>query len=147
MKAGRADPKPDAPAASTDGRYLLIVGGLLLAIIVILAALWLRERQAAVSARADLARLRARGVGQARLQQALGRMMAASRPAGRGAGVRAIPREDLPSETVRWNGRPRTVLRLGAGAGRRIGLEPGDVIVVSPPASGPATAPARRLPE
>jgi len=57
--------------------------------------------------------------------------------------ARALQRDDLPAEVITWNGQPRTVLSVSAAAGQRLGLWPGDVIVVAPPpASGPATQPA-----
>ena len=59
--------------------------------------------------------------------------------ASRGPTTRPLAREDLPTETVTWNGRPRTVLRVSASAGRRLGLAPGDAVVVSePPAGAPS---------
>jgi hypothetical protein len=135
---------PDAaPADGTlDSRYLAIVGGLMVLIIILLAWLWLHERVARNAAYRELVAARGNSALAMQLQATLGRGMAGpqTRPA------RPIQRDDLPAETVNWNGAPRSVLRLSAAAGERVGLRPGDVVVVAPapatttaPTSGPAS--------
>jgi len=127
-----AEPEP-APAAGVDGRYYAAVGALLVVIIAVLGVLWLRERRMTAALQRELAETRQRTATGAGLQAALSRLAAP-----RGPTTRPLARADLPAETVTWNGRSRTVLRVGAAAGRRLGLEPGDVIVVSPPPAGGA---------
>lgn len=130
------DSTPPRPPAGADAKYLLVVGGLLVLIVVLLAGLWLRERRRANAARAELALTQRNTVARGQLQAALTQMLRGRGPASR---PRALQREDLPAETVTWNGHPRKVLRASAAAGERIGLLPGDVVVVAAP---PATAPA-----
>jgi len=79
-----------------------------------------------------------RGVIRGDLKGALANMLAGqAEPQSR-----ALQRDDLPAQTVTWNGQPRTVLSVSAAAGQRLGLRPGDVIVVAPPpATGPAAQP------
>jgi hypothetical protein len=123
----------NSPGAA-ETKYLMVVGGLMVLIILLLAGLWLRERRISTTARRELAALR-RNVGAGgRLQAALGRMLSGAHPASRPLG-----RDELTSETVTWNGRPREVFRVSPAAGNRVGLRPGDVVVVSTPAT---TAPA-----
>ena len=121
-----------------DTRYLAVVGALTVMIIVLLAWLWLHERVALNAARAQLVAARQRSALGMQLQAALGRSLAGpqTQPAG------PIQREDLPAETVNWNGSPRPVLRLSAEAGQRLGLRPGDAVLVAP-----ATQPAASGPE
>jgi len=120
-------------SAQADTRYFMVVGALLGLIIAALAALWLRERARRVSAEQALALVRQQ---QQRAQEVLGRLMSARVAEA----VRPVARDDLPRETVTWNGRQKSVLRIGAAAGKRFGFAPGDVIVVSPEAS-PASQP------
>lgn len=138
MQPHQTEPKKTA----ADTIYLGAVGGLLLLIIVLVGALWLRERSRAKAALQDLANLRAATaghiIGPDRLQAGLHRLLEAGVPT-----TRPLQRDDLPSEMVNWNGRPRKVFLVGAAAGRRIGLDPGDVIEVYPaPATASATNPA-----
>jgi len=135
---GTAPPPMAVPVA--DAKYLIVVGALMVLIIFLLAWLWLRERRDAANARAVLAIAR-HSVDTQGLQTALGRML------GEQGALRPFQREDLPAETVQWNGQPRIALRVSAAAGIRLGLLPGDVLVVSQPpasASAPASAPATR---
>jgi hypothetical protein len=120
-----------------DTRYLAVVAALTVMIIALLAWLWLHERVALNAARAELATARRSPALSMQLQAALARAMAGpqSQPA------RPIQREDLPAETVNWNGVSRPALRLSAAAGERIGLRPGDVVVVAP-APTTSSAPA-----
>ena len=137
------DIKPQQPPAS-DVKYLLVVAGLLMGIVILLSVLWFRERRNAAALGDQAATLNAqlqtaRSVISNQLKGAMGYM-----PGGQAEPrARALQREDLPAETVTWNGRTRTVLRISAAAGRRFGLTPGDVVVVAPPpATEPKTQPA-----
>ncbi len=126
---------PDKQPAS-DAKYMLIVSGLLMGIVILLSVLWMRERRNVASLNAQL-RVASRGAITGQFssndmtRMFAGRQMPQARP---------LQREDLPAETVKWNGQPRTILRVSASAGQRMGLRPGDVVLVtSPPASAPAT--------
>ena len=143
------NPRPPAPPAAAGSRYLLLVGGLLVLIIALLAVLWVRERQQRVAAQRDLQQARAalqRIGGQDRagsLGEALLKGKLLARRAGGQSGMQPVDRANLPAEQARLDGQPVTVLRLGAAGGQRLGLAPGDVIVVSeaPPEAEPG-APA-----
>jgi hypothetical protein len=128
------EPRESSGPAAAETKYLIVVGGLLVLIIVLLAALWLRERRISTTARRELAAARRNVSAAGQLQAALGRMLSGTRPT-----AQPLQREELPRETITWNGRPREVLRISAPVGRRLGLRPGDALVVSAAAT---TAPA-----
>ena len=131
------DTAPQQPPAS-DTRYLLVVCGLLMGIVILLSVLWIRERRNAAQLGEQL-RIARRGALSSQFKGSLARMLAGQAEPR----ARAFQREDLPAETVTWNGRPRTVLRVSASAGERFVLRPGDVVVVAPPpATEPKTQPA-----
>ena len=50
-----------------------------------------------------------------------------------GAGVPAVRRDDLPAETINFNGESRSALRVSAAMGERLGFAPGDIVIVAPP--------------
>ena len=105
-----------------DGKYLAIVGGLLLTIIVALAVLWLSERRGRLTAEAEAARLRRR---QRALQSVLPGLTGMP-------GASPIRRDDLQPTTRELDGRQREVFTISAAAGERLGFEPGDVVEVAP---------------
>jgi hypothetical protein len=109
---------------------------MLILIIVLLGFLWMRERSARVAAQAEINRLRNASPFQALGGKLPGMLLPPQVTGGAGVGVE---RGDLPQDRGVLDGRQVTVLRLGASGGKRLGFEPGDVIVVS---SEPATAPA-----
>lgn len=128
-----------APGGS-DAKYLLVVAGLMMTIVILLSVLWIRERRNGAILRGELETAR-RGAIRSGLQGELARLMT-GQPDPQS---RALQRDDLPAQTVTWNGQPRTVLSVSAAAGQRMGLRPGDVIVVAPPpATAPATQPTTR---
>jgi hypothetical protein len=116
----------------SDVKYFSLVGVLLLAIIVSLAVLWLREKSNRVQVEQD-----ARGA-LIDYKKQVGAMWG---QALENAGGRPLHRDELPEVTVNWDGKPRTVRQVSADAGERIGLQPGDVIEVTPHAT---TAPAEK---
>lgn len=124
-----------APAQQSDARYLLVVCGLLLLIIILLSYLWIKEKRTngvlvrRVEAMSQLQTMANRGQ--------LERFLAAQN----GASATPLDRGELATRVVDFDGESRTVMLVGAAAGRRIGLQPGDVIVVSPP---PTTQPTTR---
>lgn len=128
------EPRDPPIDAATDRKYVLLVGGLLVAIVVLLAALWLRERRISLTARREVIALRRKAVLRGPLGGAFGRLLG-GRP-----GPKPLARGDLPAETVTWNGRPQVVFRISPAAGERMGLRPGDVVWV---AQVPTTAPAK----
>ncbi len=131
-------PAPAPTPGCSDAKYLLVVAGLMMTIVILLSVLWIRERRNVASLQGEL-QIARRGAMRGDLQGALANMLAGQTEPR----ARALQRDDLPAETIAWNGQPRTVLRISAAAGQRLGLWPGDVIVVAPPpATGPATQPA-----
>lgn len=122
-------PRPGPP----DTRFLILVGTLLLAIIAILAGLWLRAHRRALRAEGQVASLQpladAHALGQ-RYVQELPKYL-------------SVPREALATRSVTLDGRTAQALRLPAAVGRLIGFEPGDVILVEPTATTAGAADSR----
>ena len=116
----------------------LIVSGLFVAIVALLAFLWMRERSAGAKAQKDLAGMRQ----QLALQEGINSMLAAQ-SAGR---VQPFARADLvATREVRLDDKKLQILEITAAAGCRLGFGTGDVIVVSaapPPATKPASKPS-----
>jgi hypothetical protein len=133
-------PPPTTPTpapGNSDAKYLLVVAGLMMTIVILLSVLWIRERRSVAILQGELEIAR-RGAMRGDLKGALANMLAGQAEPQ----ARALQRDDLPAQTVTWNGQPRTVLSVSPAAGQRMGLRPGDVIVVAPPsATGPATRP------
>ncbi len=112
---------------STSGQMdslWLWTGGLLLLIVVALSVLWIRERTAGLAQRRQVAEL----VEKLRVQQDT---MALQTMLREQDDTPAVSRGDLPLRYAQFDGRQVSVLTLSAQAGRRIGFEPGDVIVVA----------------
>ena len=131
-------PAPTPTPGSSDAKYLLVVAGLMMTIVILLSVLWIRERRNVASLQGELRIARQNSI-RSDQQAALASMLAGKIEPR----ARALQRDDLPAEVITWNGQPRTVLRISAAAGQRLGLWSGDVIVVAPPpATGPATQPA-----
>ena len=120
-----------------DVRYLVVVGGLLLLIVVALAVLWVNERNGRIVAQIELTRLRVQQSGS------LGSLMSESgwriAPPG---GARAVNRGDLPRKAVILDGRETAALQISAAAGTRFGFQEGDVILVAEEPPQSTTAPA-----
>jgi len=134
-----AQPQPKSSSAPADTKYLLIVCGLMMAIVILLSVLWIRERRITNDLRRTVQGLELQFQRMA-IGGQLGKLFA---PQGESSQAKPIQRLDLPAETVTWNGTSQTVLLVGAAAGQRIGLEPGDVVrICLPPATAPATKPA-----
>lgn len=110
----------------SDLKYFMAVGLLLVIIIATLAVLWVTERN---RHRADVSQLVALQDKYVRLHGAMGEIIRSRREEFLGP----IRREELATETIRWNGRARTVLRLTAADGERFGFRGGDVILVDHP--------------
>ena len=120
----------------SEGRFLLLVGGLLVVILALLAGLWVSMRRRALRAERELARLQQR---QRRLEAILLGLTSQPPP-------RPVRRERLSARAVKVNGRSVRALELPALAARKLGFRPGDVILVAPdrPASARTSAPASR---
>lgn len=117
----------------------LIVSGLFVAIIALLAFLWMRERSAGAKAQKDLA-----GMRQA-YDLALREMTTRMMMEGTTRGVQPFGRADLvATRKVQMDDKKLQILEITAAAGRRLGFGTGDVIVVSkaPPATKPASKPS-----
>jgi len=129
------EPSNQPTVLRADGRYLATIGILLVLIIGLLAALWVRERRRRRRTEGQYASLRAQHDG---LRGTLGQLLGT----GGGRPGPSVRRDDLPTETVTINGRERLALRISAAAGRRFGFRPGDIVLVSEPPPPPGTSPA-----
>ncbi len=126
------EPLPTAPNA--DRKFLLAVGGLLLLITLLLSGLWVRMRRQVVRLRNDIASLQTQRSGIAPLMQ-----LAMEKHAQR----LTLDREKLATRDVVLDGRPTRALRISAVVAQRLGLAPGDVVLVdAAPATAPASQPA-----
>jgi len=119
--------------ARVDVKYAVIVAALLVLIIAVLGQLWLIERNRRVDAEGRLAEMYLKE----RLQEAANALAVTE------GGERVLPvhRDELPAQTVQWNGQDKAVLILGEPAGKAMGFAPGDVIMVAQeaePSAGPA---------
>ena len=124
-------------ASSTDARYFVLVGVLLVTILAALAWLWLAERARRVDAEEALMDLRRqRAVSLAEVM----RMGGAGQPAGG-----HVRRDDLSPRQVTVDGRLREGFLVSESAGRRMGFRAGDVIIVAetPAPSSRPVLPAR----
>ena len=147
-----ASPTGAAPAApfqtaTLSAGYLVTVGGLLLLIIGVLAALWMRERNRRVAAERDVSQLLEQSD---RDRKMMAQMMMGSigRQIGPEAEGRAFQRQDHKPVSVTLDGAKRQAYILPASGARRFGFQAGDVIVVeedSPAttSSAPSTSSAR----
>jgi hypothetical protein len=134
------DEPTSRPNAVGDGRYLMIVGVMLLLIIASLVFLWWRERRNARHLQSLLEAARSQPAGQQELLSRLAGMKV--------TGPDAIRRNDMPRLEMTVNGETRQVILISAGAGRRMGFEPGDLVRVAesaePPADGGQVSPTSR---
>jgi len=112
-------------ASSTDARYFALVGGLLVVIIAALAWLWLAERQRRADVEEALIELRR--------QRVLSLAEVMRMQGGMGAQRASVRREDLTPREVTLDGRRREAFFISTSAGRRMGFDGGDVIVVEAP--------------
>ena len=133
-------------APKADGKYFAAVGALLVMICATLAVLWILERRGRVRAESDAARLR-QDLEATAGALAQGAMMRQMQRAAGAPGPQPVPREDLAAQFVEHEGARRQVLLLPAAAGRRLGFEVGDLILISPaPTTAPSTAPSSGSP-
>ena len=115
----------------SDKNFMMVAGALLLAIILMMAALWLGTRKRALAAEARVAQL-----GQ-QLQALQMQMVMGQGPGGRLQ--IGIDRRGLTTRQAVLDGQKTQVLVMPAELGELLGFAPGDVVVVLPAA---ATAPA-----
>jgi hypothetical protein len=138
-----ATPQSEKPKSETG--YLLVVCVLLVVISASLAWLWQVQKS-----HTDAANRRADAAQQALLQQRQSNPLAEL--LSKAAQQEQPSRQDIPAQTIQFEGRPTPLYKISATAGMRIGFEPGDLILVgNQPASGlalpattePAAPPAR----
>ena len=124
-------------SAAADARFQIIVAALMVLIIAALAGLWLIERNRRIRAERELAEFSQRQLqAQAMLSQlAMGGLEPQTTP--------RINRADLPPELVTLEHMGRTMLKISADAGERLGFLPGDIVFV---ADRPTTQPATSRP-
>ena len=142
-------PLPSVQTVSFSGRYLVMVGGLMILIVAMMAVLWVRERSRRVDAEAMVVELKREN---AKLQLVLGMTMKSgpamsAGPTEEGPSlprIQPFQRQDQFPVPVTLNGVQREAYRLPADAAARFGFREGDVILVMPrgaPTSTPASAP------
>jgi hypothetical protein len=119
----------DSQTRQSDRAFYLLVTGLLIIIIALLAFLWLRERRAGGDLQQQMAEMELAFKQQ---RQALGQMLVAEARS-------QIDRDMLAARTLELDGQPRQALMISAKAAERIGLRPGDVLIVG---EAPATRPS-----
>ncbi|HET6427859.1 MAG TPA: AbrB/MazE/SpoVT family DNA-binding domain-containing protein [Phycisphaerae bacterium] len=120
--------------ARNETTFLMIAGGLMVLIMALLAGLWLKASRRAAAAEDQLAQLRRRDAASLAEFKELLR----SQPL-----IPAVDRDALPTREAVLDGKPVRAFRLPADVAERIGLAPGDVVLVEPaPATAPSTGPA-----
>jgi hypothetical protein len=112
-----------------DNRFGLIVTVLLVVIIVALAGLWIVERGRRL--RAETALVNEQSAGEKRMQS-MGDMLVRQMTQ---TPSMSIQRDQLATQQVHWNGIGRTVLLLSASEGEKLGFQPGDAILITPPSA------------
>jgi hypothetical protein len=126
-----------------SGRYVIVVGGLVVLIIGILAYLYAREVKRTREARVYIAQLEKQKeqIRQALMQMGpFGTKLEAPEPAAAAATtVRPFQREDHVPVPVTLDGERRQAYRLPASGAMRFGFREGDVILVT---GSPASATA-----
>ena len=137
--------------ASSDGRYNLIVVVMLVVIIGLLAVLWMRERTRRITAETELGKY-------GEQQAAVAKMLESRIPDSLGPGLIVDSTGQAESWKVRLDevvakgdvvldGKQRMGVTITAQAGERLGFAPGDVIIVSPRVTAPATRPTKATTE
>ena len=126
---------PDQTKPRSDANYLLIVGGLMLIIIVLLAVLWQKERSRRLAAEDNLAQ----EIGK---RQQIMQMMVSDIGKMSAQSSNVIPRKILVPEKIKFDGQEKLLFRIPADAGRDIGLEVGDVLMIMPDQPKTQTLPA-----
>jgi len=124
-----SEPRNETP--KNEAGYLLVVCILLVVISVALAWLWqMQKKRTEEAQRALVEQQRANPLAQFLSQ------------AGQ---QQPFAKQDAAPETIQFNGRPTPLYKISTQAVRRIGFDPGDLILVSDqPTSRPiATSPAR----
>jgi len=130
--AGQNSPQPASQIRPPGWGYLATVAVLLTTIVVLLAVLAMRERLRRIDAEIQFQQ-------QARTIEGLQTFLSRALSEQAQSVAEPFRREDLPTDEVTLDGQPRTLLRLSAAAGRRFGLQPGDLVQVTE--EMPTTAP------
>ena len=117
---------PDASEES-DARFLWLVAGLSVMIVLTLAGLWTMEYRQRIQAQTDIMEME-RALGEQKKKMQFLGMALANQEGSR------LVRKELPTQTVTLQGQPQTVFLLAAPMAARIGLLPGDLLLVTPPA-------------
>ncbi len=107
--------------------YSAMVLGLVGMIIVLLVGLWILERGHRNRAESQLREVMKNNTEQRQKTQHLGKILASQ------AIQSKIQRSELPAVEVQLDGKKRVAMMLGASAGEKIGLMPGDVVLVTKP--------------
>lgn len=122
----------------SDSRFSMIVFGLGGIIILLLVGLWIMERGHRNRAEARVRDITKAVTEQQRKMQAFGQLVATQAVGGK------IIRSELPTTEIQCNGKKQTALMLSASAGEKIGLLPGDIVLVTPRPKPAETQPAKK---
>ncbi|MCD4825544.1 MAG: hypothetical protein K8S55_13185 [Phycisphaerae bacterium] len=125
----------ETAASAVDMRFVYMVVGLLIVIVLTMAGLWIVERGQKSRLQADFNESQKHLQGQEHKMQRLGTMLAGQAMTSR------VHRGELATQEVDWNGKKKTVLLLGGEVGRELGFQPGDVILVTAPPKTQQTTP------
>jgi hypothetical protein len=120
------DTPDDATRNASPANWLIV--GLAMLMLFSLAGLWVMERGKRTKLQRYVDKLREQN-------QLIGEMVLDHAQA-----ASPVDRQSLPAQPVTFDGTNRTALLLSASVGKRLGFQPGDVLIVTAP---PATAPAR----
>ena len=134
MDNNAPSPRRSADSAGQASPFPVLVYCLCGLIILVLAGLWLTERRARIGAQVRLGSIDAAIAKQQEKMQSFGRLIAAQ-----AAGAK-IMRDSLPRQRMTIAGQARVVLLLPGRAGRKLGLKPGDVVMVQQEPPSPARA-------
>lgn len=122
------------PRPEDNTRFFLVVALLMLLIIALLSGLWLRAHLRAARLEAQVISARASG---AKMEDFLKAYVIQNPPA-------EFVRGQLATREAVLDGKATTLLRLSAEQAAKLGLGPGDLLVVDPPAAdGPASMAAK----
>lgn len=126
-----------SPPTSSDMRFMVVAVALMVVVTALLAGLWLSMRARAIRAESELARLRPQLDRHRDMTALFERALKDGWPT-----IPVVDRSELPTVTVKLDGREVKALKLGARMGESMGFGPGDVVIVQPPTPTTATAPA-----
>ena len=130
-----AENQETGQAEDSDSRFSMLVYGLGGIIILLLIGLWVMERGHRNRAEAKVREAREAYTDQQKKMQSFGQLLATQAVSSQ------IIRSELPTTEIECNGKKRTALMLSASAGEKMGLLPGDILLVTPKPEQATTQP------